>query len=59
MTGFLPVTLRAAAGDVKNRSRQFFMTGVLPVTHGPPQATLKIAPGDFFNGRYFFLMVAR
>ncbi|WP_265669694.1 hypothetical protein [Klebsiella grimontii] len=55
MTGILPVTPWAAAGDVKNRSRRFFMTGVLPVTRRAAASDVKNRSRRFFMGDSFFL----
>jgi len=51
MTGIL----WAAAGDVKNRSRRFFMTGVLPVTLRAAVGDVKNRSRRFFMGDSLFL----
>ncbi|MBW5932460.1 hypothetical protein CFM95_00190 [Klebsiella michiganensis] len=51
MTG----TLWAAASDVKNRSRRFFMTGVLPVTLWAAASDVKNCSRRFFMGDSFLL----
>ncbi|MDK7653254.1 hypothetical protein QP582_15375, partial [Raoultella ornithinolytica] len=51
MTGVLPATRWAVAGDVKNRSRRFFMTGVLPATRWAVAGDVKNRSRLFYDGR--------